>query len=410
MKFVMIFAVLPAVLCAHSNGPEPRRTGAPGDNGVSAPFGPTCASCHSGNPGTGAVQISAAEGTTYTPGQKQRMTVMINATPAARVYGFQATARLLSNLSNGQAGTLQPSNNETQVVCEDDRRAPCRDTAPVQFIEHNAAKSTNTFEFDWTPPSDANAGDVRFYVAANAANGNGQDTGDRIFTANITLSAKAAQTSRAVNGASFSPGIVPGSWVTIFGSGFTNGNRIWRNDEIVNGVLPTQLDGVKVSINNKPAAVYYISPAQINVQAPSDSSSGDVNVEVIKSDGSALSFVATLVRTNPGWFMFDPENRRYIAGVHTDGSFIGKANLFGAAVTTVPAKPGETILLFGTGFGPTQPAVEAGRVFSSAAPSSTRLRFASATLTQQCRSPDCPAPVYINLISSSPTYRTVINR
>jgi uncharacterized protein (TIGR03437 family) len=186
--------------------------------------------------------------------------------------------------------------------------------------------------------------------------------------ANITLTPATAQTTRAVNGASFTTGIVSGSWVTIFGSGFTNINRIWRNEEIINGVLPTELDGVKVKINNKPAAVYYISPTQINVQAPSDTSTGNVNVEVTKSDGSTVSFVADLVRANPGWFMFDPENRKYIAGVHSDGSFIGKANLFGAAVATVPAKPGETILLFGTGFGPTQPSVDSGRVFSSAAP------------------------------------------
>ena len=33
-----------------------------------------------------------------------------------------------------------------------------------------------------------------FYVAANAANGNGQDTGDRIFTANITLTPGGAST------------------------------------------------------------------------------------------------------------------------------------------------------------------------------------------------------------------------
>ena len=58
---------------------------------------------------------------------------------------------------------MQSSNSETQVICEDEHLAPCRDTAPVQFIEHNAAKAGNTFEFDWIPPADASAGDVRFY-------------------------------------------------------------------------------------------------------------------------------------------------------------------------------------------------------------------------------------------------------
>src|SRR3989442_4223779 len=79
-----------------------------------------------------------------------------------------------------------------------------------------------------------------------------------------------------VNGASFQPGIAAGSWVTIQGANLANTNpgRTWRSDEIVNGNLPTALDGVSVTINNKPAYVYYISPTQINVQAPSDDSVG----------------------------------------------------------------------------------------------------------------------------------------
>src|SRR5436189_1826220 len=182
-KCVTILAVVPALILARSTGPEARYTGAPGDIG-------NCTSCHSGqvNPSGGSVQITAAEGTTYTPGQKQRMTVTItNTATTARLYGFQVSARLMSNLNTGQAGTLTPSDRETQVICSDDRAAPCRDTAPIQFIEHTLAKSGNTYEFDWTPPASADAGPVRFYVAGNAANGNGMDTGDRIFTANITL-------------------------------------------------------------------------------------------------------------------------------------------------------------------------------------------------------------------------------
>ena len=296
MKIFLISAVMPAIIFAHSNGPEPRRTGAPGDNGVTAPLGPTCASCHTGTPGTGSVQIAAAEGSTYTPGQKQRITITINATPAARVYGFEATARLVSNLSNGQAGTLQSSNSETQVICEDDRRAPCRDTAPVQFIEHNAAKTGNTFEFDWIPPADASAGDVRFYVAANAANGDGHDgTGDRVFTANLTLTPNAAggggpkpaiSNNGVVNGATFTAGIVSGSWATIQGTDLAQTTRIWQDSDFNNGQAPTELDGVKVSVDGKAAAVYYISPTQINVQVPTLDRTGSVPVEVTTKNGT----------------------------------------------------------------------------------------------------------------------------
>jgi uncharacterized protein (TIGR03437 family) len=379
MKLFLIAAVMPAFIFAHSNGPEPRRTGAPGDNGVSAPFGPTCASCHTGTPGTGSVQISAAEGSTYTPGQKQRITVTINATPAARLYGFEATARLVSNLSNGQAGTLQPSNSETQVICEDERRAPCRDSAPVQFIEHNAAKAGNSYEFDWTPPADAGAGDVRFYVAANAANGDGRDgNGDRVFTANVTLTPAAGgggggpkpaiSSNGVVNGATFTAGIVGGSWATIQGTDLAQTTRIWEGSDFNNGQAPTELDGVKVSVDGKAAAVYYISSTQINVQVPTLDRTGSVPVEVTTKNGTSNTASADARRAAPGWFMFDPESRKYIAGTQADGTFLGKAGLFGTAVTTRPAKPGDVITLYGANFGPTNPAMPAGRPVTALSP------------------------------------------
>jgi hypothetical protein len=290
-KCITILAIVPALILAHVGGADPRMTGAPGDN--------VCTSCHTGtlNPSPGTVAITAAEGTTYTPGVKQRMTVTINASSFnPRVFGFEATARLASNLANGQAGTLQPASGDTRVVCEDDRNPPCRDSAPVQFITHTLARAGNTYEFDWTPPASADAGPVRFYVAANAANGNGQDTGDRIFTTNITLTPAAAPTgpkpaiiSNGVqNGATFENNIVAGSWTTIKGTDLAQNTRVWLGSDFVDGAAPTELDGVKVNIDGKPAAVYFISATQINVQAPDlAGKTGNVAVEVITRNGTS---------------------------------------------------------------------------------------------------------------------------
>jgi len=63
--------------------------------------------------------------------------------------------------------------------------------------------------------------------------------------------------SSVVNGASFSPGISPGAWITVFGEDLAPTTRIWRNEEIVDGVLPTSLDGVRVLVNGRPAAVFF---------------------------------------------------------------------------------------------------------------------------------------------------------
>jgi len=44
----------------------------------------------------------------------------------------------------------------------------------------------------------------------------------------------------------------------------------------VGGKLPVQLDGVSVTIDGKAAYVYYVSPNQIDVIAPADSTTGTV--------------------------------------------------------------------------------------------------------------------------------------
>src|SRR5437764_101828 len=83
-------SVIPAVLFSHASGPDPRNTGAPGDQ--------TCArsGCHTGtslNGGGGNVQLTSSTGTTYTPGQQQTFTINITDSKA-KTYGFQMSARL----------------------------------------------------------------------------------------------------------------------------------------------------------------------------------------------------------------------------------------------------------------------------------------------------------------------------
>jgi len=164
------------------------------------------------------------------------------------------------------------------------------------------------------------------------------------------------------NGAGFQASFAPSSWVTIFGSNLATNTRIWRADEIVNGSLPTQLDGTSVTIDGKPAAVCYISPTQLNVQAPSDNNSGPVNVQVANNGLTSASFTAQLRTVSPAFFLWDGT---YAAATRTDFSLVGKPGLFPNS-TTVPAKPGDIIILWGTGFGATDPPVPSGQVVTGA--------------------------------------------
>src|SRR5258708_6158148 len=106
--------LVPTSGIAHSYGPAPRVTGAPGDSARA------CTACHLGtlNSGSGSVKISLQSGPVYIPGVKQRITVLLS-DPAQQRWGFELSARLNSDLENAQAGDFTPVDNMTQVICED---------------------------------------------------------------------------------------------------------------------------------------------------------------------------------------------------------------------------------------------------------------------------------------------------
>jgi uncharacterized protein (TIGR03437 family) len=63
--------------------------------------------------------------------------------------------------------------------------------------------------------------------------------------------------SGVVNAASHQAGATPGAWVSIYGFRLAQSTRAWTAADIVAGRLPEKLDGVSVTMNNKPAAVYF---------------------------------------------------------------------------------------------------------------------------------------------------------
>jgi uncharacterized protein (TIGR03437 family) len=160
--------------------------------------------------------------------------------------------------------------------------------------------------------------------------------------------------SGVVNGASFQPGIVANSWVTILGTNLAPKTDDWNNS-IVNGKLPTVVDGVSVTMGGKPAYVYFISAGQINVLAP-DVAPGPVSVTVTTAGGTSAIFTATASQYGPAFFLWPGSQP---VATRQDYSYAAKAGTFSGAATT-PAKPGEALILWVTGLGPTIPAAPAG--------------------------------------------------
>jgi uncharacterized protein (TIGR03437 family) len=169
--------------------------------------------------------------------------------------------------------------------------------------------------------------------------------------------------------------IQPGSWISIYGTNLATGTASW------NGDFPQSLLGTSVTINGNPAALWYVSAGQINLQAPDDTTTGIVTVVVTTPSGTATSTV-TLAQFGPSLSLLDS---KHVAGIipRSDGSGSnggGTYDIIGPAGTslgykTVPAKAGDTLVLFGVGFGPTNPIVASGKLFSGSAPTTNTVQF-----------------------------------
>ena len=368
-KSVAVFSVIPILLFAYATGPDPGKSGVPGES--------TCmeAGCHVGtavNGGPGSVTINAG-GTTYTPGVKQRVRVTVS-DPDQRRWGFQLTARLATNAKT-QAGTFATVDAFTQLICSTANLIEelCKSTS-LQYIEHSSTGSRTTavgagltFDVDWTPPA-TDVGRIILYAAGNAANGNLTETGDRIYKTDVTLSASggpkpAISQNGVVNGASFQAGIAQNTWVTIRGTNLATNTRTWEGKDFDGNKLPTALDGTSVKINGKDAFVYFISPTQVNVLAPVEAGTGPMQVQLSLNGTASDPQTAQMQAFSPAFFIFQND---YIASTHVDGKFLGPTTLF--AGLTTPAKPGETIILYGTGFGPTMPPIPNGTILAQTSP------------------------------------------
>jgi uncharacterized protein (TIGR03437 family) len=179
------------------------------------------------------------------------------------------------------------------------------------------------------------------------------------------------------------PGAIqPGEWVSIYGTNLA-GNATWT------GNFPESLGGASVTIDGKPAYLSFASYGQINLQAPSDPATGTVALVVTTSTGSATTEV-TLSQFSPAFFLLDAT---HVAGIilrsNGTGAYGGGTyDIIGPPGTslgypTVAAKAGDSIELFGNGFGPTNPPVAAGQVFSGAAPTTNpvTLRINNVSIT-----------------------------
>lgn len=93
--------------------------------------------------------------------------------PNKNKFGFEMTA--LSELGEGTPGAFITNNPLDQTTL-----TASVDGATREYICHFMADNTDTWTFQWESPSN-NVGDITFYYAVNAADGNGNAMGDDVY-------------------------------------------------------------------------------------------------------------------------------------------------------------------------------------------------------------------------------------
>jgi uncharacterized protein (TIGR03437 family) len=186
---------------------------------------------------------------------------------------------------------------------------------------------------------------------------------------NIMVGSGVPAITGVTNAGSFQSGFAPATWVSIFGTGLASTTYTWQASDFTDGKLPTSLQGVSVTINGDPAYVEYISPTQINVLVPDSTTVASVPVQVTANSQVSNSVTAQQTQFSPSFFTV---GGTIVAAVHANNSLVS---------TSSPAAPGEEIVLYGTGFGPTSPASPTGQLVTTPAKLANSVQFTIGGIT-----------------------------
>ena len=168
---------------------------------------------------------------------------------------------------------------------------------------------------------------------------------------------------------------------TIFGLEFApEGTLVIQPELDAGGKVATNLAGTCIEIDGQRSPLFAVLPTQINGQASHLLQPGQAAVEVLRGCGTndeQRSPVATVTIASapPAFFNFvnNLGGANPIATLHGGGpALVGEPGLI-PGVTFTPAQPNEFVSFFGTGFGPTDPALESGQIPSQALPDSQGL-------------------------------------
>ena len=178
-KYFIFLIVASMLLFLANSGSHPVTgtagyTGAPGDS--------VCSTCHTGTNSNldGQVTIDGLP-TEIVTGDTYTLSVTItNPNGNANEAGFQLLALTGSNTNAGSMTAIDVNTTEVKTV-----------SGQKQYFGHSPAQTfpgsnTLSFDVDWTAPSTVGSNPIiKFYAVAVIANGNNQNSQDRVVTTNV---------------------------------------------------------------------------------------------------------------------------------------------------------------------------------------------------------------------------------
>ena len=176
---LVLAASLPTLAQGFSSGPPDGYAGNP-------PFNESCRTCHGAAVGDGSVSLLGLPAGPYTPGQGYPLSIQLM-DPGQMRWGFELA--VIEDATLNQAGT---------IVVLDELNTQLSDNVDPDpdYLKHtwegtyNGTPGPANWTFRWVAPAAPDV-NVTFYVAGNAANGNGQPSGDYIYLTQRSLSSTA---------------------------------------------------------------------------------------------------------------------------------------------------------------------------------------------------------------------------
>ncbi|WP_031498925.1 hypothetical protein [Bryobacter aggregatus] len=158
--------------------------------------------------------------------------------------------------------------------------------------------------------------------------------------------------------------VAPGSWMEVYGINLANVLRqTWSGADFKGNIAPTALGGTTLTIGGKPAYLDYVDQGQVNAQVPSSVPSGPQPVVITTAGGASAAYTINVNSVEPGLLapaVFKLAAGQYVAALFPDGVTFVLPPAEG--IPARRARPGETIILYGIGFGPVTPDTPAGTI------------------------------------------------